>query len=181
MRLGIDLDGVVADFNLGWMVQYNAEFGTDLEPDMVTTWGAMLNLTKFDTMSEFWKWARNDAGFGLFHNLPVYPDALEALARLAHTHKIVVITTKPYWAVPETYSWIANNQIPTREVHITHKKWEVDCDVYLDDGPHNLEALVEKQPDRIVCRFVQAWNDPVDGVTDINSWDEFERYINSLS
>lgn len=181
MRLGIDLDGVVADFNLGWMTRYNAEFATELTPDMVKTWGAMLDLTKFSSMTDFWKWARNDGGHGLFYDLPVIPDALETLRKLAHQHKIVIITTKPYWAVPETYSWIANNNLPTREVHITHKKWEIDCDVYLDDGPHNLEALVSKRPNRTVCRFVQAWNEPVDGVIDVHTWDDFEVFINSHS
>jgi len=33
MRLGIDLDGVVANFNAGWMRRYNDEYGTDLKPE----------------------------------------------------------------------------------------------------------------------------------------------------
>ncbi len=32
MRLGIDLDGVVADFNAGWMQMHADEFGTELVP-----------------------------------------------------------------------------------------------------------------------------------------------------
>ncbi len=35
MRLGIDLDGVVADFNAGWMQLHAQEFGSDLRPEMV--------------------------------------------------------------------------------------------------------------------------------------------------
>ena len=35
LRLGIDLDGVVADFNGGWMRRYNVEHGTSLDPDHV--------------------------------------------------------------------------------------------------------------------------------------------------
>ena len=30
MRLGIDLDGVVADFNAGWMDRYNEDFDAEL-------------------------------------------------------------------------------------------------------------------------------------------------------
>ena len=33
MRLGIDLDGVVADFTAGWVARYNEEFNTDIQRD----------------------------------------------------------------------------------------------------------------------------------------------------
>jgi 5'(3')-deoxyribonucleotidase len=177
MRLGIDLDGVVADFNAGWMARYNDEFGTDLVPEMVQSWDGFIGLTEFDSNTEFWTWARNDDGPGLFRNLPLVPGALESLRRLSRNHKIVIITTKPRWANAETFAWIADNDLPTREVHITGRKWEVDCDVYLDDGPHNLESLVLERPDRSICRFIRPWNDHVAGTIDIDSWDTFEALV----
>jgi len=177
VRLGIDLDGVVADFNAGWMSRYNKENGTDLTPEMVTTWDAIPHLSRFSSMEEFWAWARNDDGAGLFRHLPVFPEAKAALQRLNRDHEIVIITTKPPWANAETFSWLGDNEIPTREVHILGRKWRVDCDVYLDDGPHNLESLIVKRSDRIVCRFVRPWNDPVPGVIDIHDWDQFETLV----
>ena len=36
MRLGIDLDGVVADFNAGWITRYNTDFGTAIPLDAVS-------------------------------------------------------------------------------------------------------------------------------------------------
>jgi 5'(3')-deoxyribonucleotidase len=179
VRLGIDLDGVVADFNEGWMRRYNAERGTDLTPGLVDHWDAMVELTDFDSGREFWHWARNEGGPGLFRDLPVYPDALPVLGRLFRNHEIVIITTKPRWAIAETYAWIADNEIPTREVHITGRKWTVDCDIYLDDGPHNLESLVIERADRTVCRFVRPWNNPVPGAVDISDWDTFETLVES--
>lgn len=177
MRLGIDLDGVVADFNTGWMTRYNAEHGTDLHPTQIAEWDAMMVHGHFRDIDEFWEWARNDAGPGLFRHLPVYPDALETLDRLSKNHDIVIITTKPEWAGPETFEWIGEHRIPTTEVHITGEKWRIDCDVYLDDGPHNLESLVVERPDRTICRFVQPWNTPVEGTIDIDSWDTFEALV----
>ena len=177
MRLGIDLDGVVADFNTGWMTLYNDQFGTALTPDQVVTWNGMLPLTHFGSISEFWAWARNDGGPGLFRHLPTFPEALPALERLARNHEIVIITTKPAWATSETYAWIADQRLPTHEVHITGDKWRVDCDVYLDDGPHNLELLVTERADRTVCRFVRPWNTHVPGVIDIPDWDSFEALV----
>lgn len=178
MRLGIDLDGVVANFNAGWMRRYNEQYGASLVPEMVQTWDAFVALTHFESNTEFWDWASNVDGPGLFRGLPLFPDARESLERLSDDHKIVIITTKPPWATSETFAWIADHELPTREVHITYQKWKVDCDVYLDDGPHNLQSLAVKRPDRIVCRFIRPWNDPVPGTTDIDSWEAFEAFVN---
>lgn len=177
MRLGIDLDGVVANFNAGWMEIYNKDFAADLEPDMVQTWDAFVPLTQFDSNAEFWEWARNGRGPSIFRHLPVHPEAIDTLKRLSRAHEIVIITTKPHWATSETFAWIADNDIPTREVHITRRKWEVSCDVYLDDGPHNLERLVIERPDRTTCRFVRPWNAPVSNAVDIDSWNTFEALV----
>ena len=177
MRLGIDLDGVVADFNLGWMTRYNADFNANLTPDMVEGWDAFVPLTKFESNLEFWEWARNDGGPGLFRDLPVFPEAIESLRQLSRNHKIVIITTKPPWAYAETFAWISESGIPTREVHITRRKWKVDCDIYLDDGDHNLRSLVAERPDRTTCRYIQPWNEPIPGAVDIDSWSTFEALV----
>jgi uncharacterized HAD superfamily protein len=42
MRLGIDLDGVVADFTGGWIRYYDDHFGTALTTDLVTSWDAIV-------------------------------------------------------------------------------------------------------------------------------------------
>jgi 5'(3')-deoxyribonucleotidase len=44
VRLGIDLDGVVADFNAGWIRRYNLEYGSELATDAVKAWDAIPSL-----------------------------------------------------------------------------------------------------------------------------------------
>lgn len=180
MRLGIDLDGVVADFNSGWIRRYNAEFGADVAFDAVVAWDGIPALTHFRHMGEFWDWAKDHDGQTLFRHLETYEGALETLARLSRAHQIVVITTKPGWAVHDTFAWISDRRFPTREVHITRQKWSVDCDVYLDDAPHVLQDLVTARPQAMVCRFVRPWNEPVRGVVDVHSWDDFEHLVGGL-
>lgn len=180
MRLGIDLDGVVADFNTGWIRRYNHEFGTDLAFDAVEAWDAIPSLTHFRHMGEFWAWAQDHGGHSLFRHLETYPGAVETLERLARSrHLIVILTTKPGWAISDTYAWIADHRLPTREVHILRHKWEVDCDFYLEDAPHNLEHLVAHRPNRVVCRFVRPWNHPVEGAVDVSGWGKFEELVGS--
>ncbi|MGH8928008.1 MAG: 5' nucleotidase, NT5C type [Acidimicrobiia bacterium] len=182
MRLGIDLDGVVADFNAGWIRRYNQQYGADLPADAVKAWDAIPSLTHFEDMREFWKWAQDHDGHSLFRHLDTYPGAVEALWELTRRrHKVVVITTKPPWAIHDTYAWIAQHRIPTREVHITEDKWKVACDIYLDDGPHVIEGLVKHRSESIVCRFVRPWNQAVEGAVDISGWEEFVNQVAAAS
>ena len=144
LRLGIDLDGVVADFNAGWIERYNAQFGSDLLPEHVDIWDAPTLLTHFTKMSEFWSWARTaGGGASIFRVLQPYHGAIEALERLAARDHIVIVTTKPRFAIHDTFEWLAEHRVPTTEVHIVDDKSEVDCDIYLDDADHNIEALLD--------------------------------------
>ena len=183
LRLGIDLDGVVADFNAGWIRLHREEFGSDLHPSMVTTWDGLAELGGFDDMRAFWEWAR---GSGLrpsiFRHLELYPTALDTMHRLrADGHAIVIITTKPDWAITDTLRWLADHEIPTREVHITDVKSDVDCDVYLDDSPHVLPELVAHRGDAVICRFVRPWNQPVADTIDVDAWSTFHTVVTRRS
>ncbi|MFQ5553750.1 MAG: hypothetical protein ACE5GC_00090 [Acidimicrobiia bacterium] len=181
MRLGIDLDGVVADFNSGWMELYNDEFGTDLSADQVTQWNGINTLTHFASMRAFWHWAQRGDEPSIFRHFDTFPGAVESLDTLASDHEIVIITTKPRWAVHDTYAWIADKQLPTREIHVTADKWRIGCDVYLEDSPYQLPKLVEHRPESVVCRFVRSWNRPVAGARDVRSWESFVAIVREVS
>ena len=184
MRLDIDLDGVVSDFNKGWIDQYNADFAATIPLDAVTTWNGIAPLTHFVDMDAFWEWAKDFGNGSLFRHLEVYPDALPALERLAQDHDIVIITAKPDWAVADTLAWLADHRLPTREVHVVDlhaPKWPVPCDVYLDDAPSHIRGIAEHRPEAEMCRYVRPWNEPRAGVHDIHNWEEFEDVVGILS
>jgi 5'(3')-deoxyribonucleotidase len=176
LRLGIDLDGVVADFNVGWMERYNREFGAQLHHSQVVMWDGLQGLTHFPSMEAFWEWARGGPA-SIFRDLPIFDGARAALERLAVEHRIVIVSSKFDWAVPDTLAWLAEHRIPAREIHFTWDKPSVPCDVYLEDAPHNLEALVERRPEALVCRLVRPWNMPVEGARDVADWAEFEAAV----
>lgn len=179
LRLGIDLDGVCADFNAGWTRRYNAAFGTDVVHTDVVAWDGVVGLTHFEDMDEFWSWARADRP-SFFRDLPLVPGARETLRELARRHRIVIITAKPRWAVPDTLGWLAEHELPVDEVHFTFDKPSVPADVYLDDAPTFLNELVERRADATVCRFVRPWNGPVDGATDVTDWGAFATVVRDL-
>ena len=134
-------------------------------------------------MEQFWAWARsNERRPSIFRHLDLLPDALPTLQDLdASGHRVVVISAKPDWAVHETMHWLADNEIPTREVHLTFDKHLVDCDVYLDDAPGVLSDLVEHHPNATVCRFVRPWNDPIAGAVDVQNWSEFHAIVTEIT
>ena len=114
MRLGIDLDGVVCDFNAGWMQLHMAEFGSELKPEMVVTWNSLHELGGFADMQAFWRWAQaTEDRPSIFRHLEPFPDALETLHALRDAgHRIVILTAKPRWAIPDTLRWIADGGDP---------------------------------------------------------------------
>jgi 5'(3')-deoxyribonucleotidase len=176
LRLGIDLDGVVADFNVGWMERYNREFGAQLHHSQVVMWDGLQRLTHFATMDDFWTWASSGPA-SVFRHLPVIEGALEAMGRLAAEHRIVIVSSKFDWAIPDTLAWLAEHRIPAREIHFVWDKTTVPCDIYLEDAPANLEALVAARPEALVCRMVRPWNRPVEGARDVADWLDFEQAV----
>lgn len=182
MRLGIDLDGVVCDFNAGWMELHRSEFGTELIPEMVVTWDNLHELGGFADMGAFWAWAKANADRpSIFRHLEPYPNAIETMHALRTAgHRIVIVTAKPRWAISDTLRWIADHDLPTEEIHVRYRKHTVDCDVYLDDSPIVLPELLRHRSGAAVCRMIRPWNGPLDGAIDIADWHEFRRFVESL-
>jgi hypothetical protein len=72
---------------------------------------------------------------------------------------------------------MSEHRVPAREIHFVWDKTTVPCDVYLEDAPHNLAALVQGHPGALVCRMVRPWNRPLDGAVDVASWAEFAQHV----
>ena len=164
------------------MTFYNREFGTNLVVADSQRWNDLVDLTHFRHIGEFWRWASDLDGHSVFWHLETFPGAVEALRALAgEGHAVVIVTTKPTFAIDDTYSWLARNEVPHDEVHILDDKWLVGCDVYLDDGPHVLPALRKHRPQSVVCRYIRPWNRPIDGVIDVRDFDDFREVVRGLT
>lgn len=182
LRLGIDLDGVVANFTKGWMGFYNAQYGTQLVVEDSVAWNGLIELTHFRNMKEFWDWASDLDGKSVFWHLETFPGAIKALNALAgEGHHIAILTTKPDFAVHDTLEWLARHRLPSTEIHILEDKWRVDCDIYLDDSPHVLPRLVAHRPERTVCRYIRPWNGPVEGARDVRDFEDFREVVVDLA
>jgi 5'(3')-deoxyribonucleotidase len=178
MRIGVDLDGVVANFTKGWTTQYEIDFNKKIQPSDITEWGLSKPLTHFEEEIDFWNWAKNINGSSIFRNLEVYEDSVETLIELSKLgHEIVILSSKPWWSVHDTFMWLGERKIPTREVHFLEDKWKINCEVYIDDAPHQLEMYVEKVPTKTIIRFVRDYNTPVEGTIDLHNWKDLTSLL----
>lgn len=178
--LGVDLDGVVADYTIGF-----AEYIAGLR-------GIDPASLPFQRSYDFREWGLEEGEFEKHHSaavsehrllarLPLIEGASDALWRLSDAGVwIRVITHRLYvnWghadAVADTVAWLDANRIPYRDICFLGNKPEVEANCYVDDAPANIAALRDSGNDVIV--FNQPYNrDEADPRA--RDWTEVEHLV----
>lgn len=180
--LGVDLDGVVADFARG------------LKP-IAAEWLGVAESSLTDQISYgFREWGLERAGgydalhrFAikdreLFACLPPIPGAPAALRRMsaAGDIRIRIITHRLYihWfhkeAIRQTTEWLEHHGIPYWDICFMRDKAAVGADLYLEDSPDNIQALRAAGHETIVV--VNSTNDHLPGPR-AGSWEDIEAMV----
>ena len=146
--LGVDLDGVVADF-IGGLRPIAAEW-LGVEENSLTTeisyefpeW----NLKEFGGYDALHRFAVKERD--LFKNLPPIEGAPAVLRRLSTKGiRIRIITHRLFikWfheeAIQQTVKWLEHYGIPYWDLCFMRDKSAVGADLYLEDNPDNIKAL----------------------------------------
>lgn len=179
--LGVDLDGVCADYTAALRTIVAAERGVDPETlspqrswDFVE-WGVD-ELGGFDAMHR-----RAVTEHRMFRNMPIMDGAAEALWRLSDGGVwIRIITHRLYvnWghqiSVADTVEWLDRNGIPYRDICFLGRKPEVEADCYVDDSVEIVHALRANGNEVIV--FDQPYNSELEGPR-ARTWAEVESLV----
>lgn len=179
--LGVDLDGVVADF-VGGLKQIAAEWlGVDVSElkDQESFGFEEWNLDScggYDALHRFAVKERD-----LFRILPPMEGAPAALRRVsAKNVRIRIITHRLYipWfhreAIQQTTEWLEEHGIPFWDLCFMRDKAAVGANLYLEDNADNIAALRADGNDTIVVR--NSTNRHLDGPAAEN-WAEIEELV----
>jgi 5'(3')-deoxyribonucleotidase len=149
--LGLDLDGVCADYTGGFRRFVAAERGVDpaLLPDPVD-WDWTRCHWGIASREEYLDLHARSVSAGLFRELDPLPGVSEALWRLSDagvhvrviTHRLI-ISGGHGAAAADTVAWLESHRIPFWDLCFMADKPQVGADLYLDDSPANISAFHE--------------------------------------
>jgi 5'(3')-deoxyribonucleotidase len=179
--LGVDLDGVCADF-YGRMREIAAEWLErrieDLTEDVsynLPEWG----VRDYPSLHRFAVTQRD-----LFKTSKMMPGARKYLRDLSNEGaRIRIITHRLFinffhsLAVSQTIEWLDDNGIPYRDLCFMKDKEQVGADIYVEDSPDNVERL-RKKGFYAIC-FANSTNQRIGGLR-AKSWEQVYALVHQM-
>lgn len=154
MRIGFDVDGVLADFNAGLIeraIQVTGEDKFPPRPFAIPTWNYPQHYGySAEQVSAVWEAIKGSETF--WASLPSYDwtmAVLDKLVTLRHDgHDVYFITARPgCYAKLQTEDWLERYGFEGPTVLITAAKGSaaitLDLDTYIDDKPENIQDVAE--------------------------------------
>ncbi len=179
--LGVDLDGVVADFTAGLRPIAAEWLGIELAdlPADVSYGFPEWQLDQFGGYESLHRYAVKERN--LFETLPPLTGAPATLRKLsARGLRIRIITHRLYipWfhkqAILQTTEWLERHAIPYWDICFMRDKSAVGADLYIEDNPANIEALRGQGYATIVVR--NSTNDHLTG-PGASEWPDIETLV----
>ncbi|CAB4556803.1 unannotated protein [freshwater metagenome] len=182
--IGVDLDGVCADYTTAF--RRIAAMEWDVQLESLTT----------EVSWDFAEWGLDRESFlelhrtsvqdhRMFRNMPAIDGVSDALWRMSDAGVWIRIVTHRLvtnWGhaliVSDTVDWLDTHSIPYRDICFLGRKPEIEADAYVEDAPHNVEALRARGNTVIV--FDQPYNRHLDGLR-ASTWAEVETVVSELA
>lgn len=151
MRIGIDIDSVLAEAMPIFLASIKKRHGLDLKKEDITEWN--MKWGNIDLYREIC-FVLDDHDMVL--NMPLVDGAEDAMKHLRNHHQVKLITSRAESRKPYTKEWATKNFGEIEVVHTDADKNGYDVDVLVDDAPHHIEAFAKKNKWAII--FDQPWN-----------------------
>lgn len=129
LRIGVDVDGILADHLTALIPRLQERHGIALRWEEATQW--QLPLGASNISAEFVA-AMEDLGW--VAGIPPYPDAVGVMSKLVGLGRVVIVTARPQAARDITVAWLKRHRFAFHEVV---------CGLDVDKGGLNLDFLVD--------------------------------------
>lgn len=174
MRLGFDLDGVLADFNGRAIEQYNYITNEGIKPEHIKS----TNTAKW--VGDPYTMRKIIEATGFMRSLDPLPGAIDSINKLVKDgHEIVFVSngTNCVSSGHEKREWLKyyfGKLWKYPPLVLTYHKNLVRVDCLIDDTPRNLDNL---HPDTQGLLWHTYYNATVQGYETIYSWDHLFEWI----
>jgi len=195
MKIGFDVDGVLADFSSAYAKRLIEVTGMNLLPegdpnDYIQTWYWPTDQFTYSKPQdkETWKSITSDDKFWL--NLNPYPDAKDVVSKLADLwdegHEIYFITNRPGIKTKlQTEQWLINlgtGILPT--VIVSEEKGlnarALKLDFYIDDKNENCTDVRDHSTTNCLM-LARGWNEDKPGIPRIPNVSEFFKAMGEVA
>ena len=178
-RIGLDLDGVMYDFEGASRFLLREHFGVDV-PKPSAYWNYTKDWLADNGQPDAWEWLWTEGvRNGLFRHGHMLSGAVRAVNKLVNDgHELVVITSRPATARVDTLMWLGFHAVAAAEVHMLgdfKKKSSVRpyCDVYVDDSAANAGDLLKNTPGTVLL-WDRPWNQGTPVVANTEAKERFD-------
>ncbi len=158
LRFGCDVDGVVYPWDSVARTILRQRYGSIVEDRPSVYWSEIPDTVDKEQWN--WLWSPDGGLRMLFTMGEPYPGAVEAVQEIAGYADVVIITSVPGAAIHDRTDWLARHRIPCAELHVTTQSKHLiqpHCDVYIDDGPHNVQDL-RNHTSATILIWDRPWN-----------------------
>ena len=184
MKIAVDIDDVLLDFNSKFCEYFNHQFKTNYCKKDINKWNFYTNWNvSRETINKiYYKIYKNDI-------LPLIDiDIINILDQLNKIYNIDLVTAKSSNYKSEL---IRNLEIVNinKDLHyneilmVNDKPYDLKCrlnyDIYIDDNP-NLVRKIRKNSKKVLFLFHQPWNKEVeehDNIIRISNWNEIKNHL----
>ena len=155
LKIGLDVDGVLADVIHTWL-DYNNKIRRAISKEEISEWDfwGRYQIDKYDFYKELslcWK---------TWHKIPSTEEDLSTTtSALSHVGEVDIVTAREESTHTYVKSWLSSQKITYKNyvgVHEGLEKTKLDYDIFIDDSPINAKSMLNAG--KSVILYTQPWN-----------------------
>jgi len=147
IKIGIDVDGVLRDFDAKVMEIAKREFPDKVLHDITHGWDYPNINMDIKDLSKLWKESHCEE---IYREAPLMPNVKEELKSLKEwcraqrqRYSFAIATAQIPYNAAHTLYWLGKHSFNFLEVYISQYKYKLDIDILIDDSPKNYTQWVE--------------------------------------